>query len=286
MHDPLQAGNVIRIAHRFRQFEHPDEHRRNELAVRDAVALNALERVFRVELLHDDRGAAQDCTAIDQNDGAVWYSGAGLRYTDSPVIPTAFISGIRMLGASRRWQMRELAANPLGPAGGSRRVLQQITFALVGDRLSRLVGNTFRVALPTVQIVVGDQQQFGKAVGQMLGEAFADAARRPRSDQPPWRRTVVDDVGRLGGRQVGVDQRVVQAAAPRRPHHRMDVFIVLQDRRDGVALTKSGVHDKKCASRLARSSNSAKSITVLRRIRMTAGLPECDMIADLHGFTL
>ena len=55
-----------------------------------------------------------DCTAIDQNDGAVWYSGAGLKYTDSPVIPTAVISGINMLGASAGATCASSRRIPLG----------------------------------------------------------------------------------------------------------------------------------------------------------------------------
>ena len=55
-----------------------------------------------------------DCTAIDQNDGAVWYSGAGLKYTDSRVIPTAVISGINMLGASAGATCASSRRIPLG----------------------------------------------------------------------------------------------------------------------------------------------------------------------------
>ena len=43
---------------------------------------------------------------------------------DSPVIPTAVISGITNVGRLGRGKLRELPANPLGPTGGTRRVLQ------------------------------------------------------------------------------------------------------------------------------------------------------------------
>src|SRR4051794_5665823 len=55
-----------------------------------------------------------DCTTMDQNDGAVWYSGAGLRYIALLVIPTAFISGIKMLGASSGGRCGSSRRMPLG----------------------------------------------------------------------------------------------------------------------------------------------------------------------------
>ena len=52
MHHAIEAGDVVRIAHGFRQFQHPDEHRRDELAMGDAVALDRVEAALGVELLH------------------------------------------------------------------------------------------------------------------------------------------------------------------------------------------------------------------------------------------
>ena len=43
------------------------------------VALDGVQGAFGVELLHHDRRMPAACTLIDHTDGAVWYSGAGLR---------------------------------------------------------------------------------------------------------------------------------------------------------------------------------------------------------------
>ena len=64
----------------------------------------------------------------------------------------------------------------LRPTRRSGRVLKEVPLPLVGDRRFRLIRYALRVALPTVQIVVGDQERGGKAVGQMLAEVLADLA--------------------------------------------------------------------------------------------------------------
>ena len=82
-----------------------------------------------------------------------------------------------------------------------------------------------------------------------------------------------------------VDQREVQAAAPGGPHHRVDVGIVLQDRRDGVALTQSGLPKEVCqpvGTRLQLGEVDHR----LRRIQDDGRPAGVGMLTDLHGFTL
>jgi len=57
-------------------------------------------------------------------------------------------------------------------------------------------------------------------------------------------RAVVDDVGGLGGGEVGVDRHVVQPTAAGGPHDRVEVLVVLHEHRDGVAFAKSGLPEQ------------------------------------------
>ena len=54
----LQRRDVVSAAHLVGQFEHPREHRRHELGVRHAMALDERQELLGIEVLHDDRGAA------------------------------------------------------------------------------------------------------------------------------------------------------------------------------------------------------------------------------------
>ena len=54
----LQRRQVVAFAHLVRQLEHAAEHGRHQLAVRHAIALDQLQILFGIELLHDDDGAA------------------------------------------------------------------------------------------------------------------------------------------------------------------------------------------------------------------------------------
>ena len=243
VHHPLQAGHVIRITHGFRQFQHPDEHGRHELSVRDPVALDGIQRTLGVELLHDHRG---DATGLHghrphRRRGVVERRRAQI---DRIRVHPEADQGRHHARRLGRRDVRQFAFDSLGPAGGARRVLQQVAFDLVGDRRIRLIRNTFRVALPARQVAcrnrTSDQQQRRQTVRQMLGQARAGLAQRRRPDDRLGA-AVVDDVGRLGRGQVGVDRHVVQAAAPGRPHDRVDVLVVLHQDRDAVALAQTGL---------------------------------------------
>ena len=55
----LQRRDIVFGAHRVRQFQHPHEHRRHDLGVRDLMRLDQAQHLFGVEPFHDDRRAAQ-----------------------------------------------------------------------------------------------------------------------------------------------------------------------------------------------------------------------------------
>ena len=188
VHDPLQTGHVVRIAHGLRQFQHPGEHHRDELAVGDAdAAAMASSAPSASNFSRTTVVMPPACVCIDHTDGAVWYSGAGLRYTASGFIqnPTSAGHHARRLGGR---YVRQFALDALRAAGGARGVLQQVALDLVVDRGIRLVGNTFRVALPAVEFTVGDQQHLGQPVGQLGAELGERRHATRRSRRWPWRR--------------------------------------------------------------------------------------------------
>ena len=235
MHDAFQTRDVIGIAHRLGKFQHPGEHHRNELAVGDPVSGDRIEGSLGIEFLHHhhrDSGCLHR-QRPDRRRGVVERSRAeihpiGLR-------PETDQCGHQPRRLRRR-QMRQRTFDALGPAGGTRGVLQQIALNLVVDGRIRLIGNTFRVTQPAVQIIVGNQQQPGQPVGQVLAQFLQDTSRARRTDDG-LRRAVVDDVGGLGGGEMGVDRHVVQTRAAGRPHGHVEVLIVLQQDRNGIALT-------------------------------------------------
>ena len=52
------AGNIVGLAHRLRQFQHADKHRRHPLADRHAVAFDQAQGLFRIEMFHDNGRSA------------------------------------------------------------------------------------------------------------------------------------------------------------------------------------------------------------------------------------
>ena len=95
---------------------------------------------------------------------------------------------------------------------------------------------------------------------------------------------VVDDVGRLGGGQVGVDRDVVQAAAPRRPHHGVEVLVVLHQDRDRVALAQT-VAAEEVREPVGAGLQFAERHRRTRRMHDDGGLVgvRLGMLANLHG---
>ena len=234
MHRALQAGQVVLVADWLGKFQHAGEHHRHELAVGDAVPLDRVEAALCVELLHDD---GRDACALNlhrphRRRGVIQRGRADV---DRLGIQPEADQARHQAGHLGRWQVRKLALDALRSAGGARRILQQVAFDLVADRRIRLIRNAFGVAVPAVQIVIGDDAQLGNGV---LAEVLARLAQRRGADDR-FGAAVVDDVGRLGRGQVGVDRHVVQTAAARRPHDGVVMLVVLHQNGDGVAFAKT-----------------------------------------------
>ena len=188
-----------------------------------------------------------------------------------------------MPGASEGGRCGEFALDALGAAGGARRELKQVAFDLVVDRCIRFIGNAFGVAVPAVQIVVGDDQQLGQPVGQLGVQTLERLAKCRRADDG-LRAAVVDDVGSLGRSQMGVDRDVVQAAAPRRPHHGVVVLVVLHQDRDRVALAQA-VLAEEVREPVGAGLQLAECHRRARRMHDDGGLigVRLRMLANLHG---
>ena len=150
VHHALQAGQVVRIAHGLRQFQHAGEHHRDELAVGDAVALDRVEAAFGVELLHHD---GRDARALNRHRphrrrGVVQ---RGRAEVDGVGVHPEADQARHHAGHLGGWHVRQLALDALRAAGGARRVLQQVALDLVVDRRIRLICNAFGVAVPAVR---------------------------------------------------------------------------------------------------------------------------------------
>src|SRR6476620_1272859 len=120
----------------------------------------------------------------------------------------------------------------------------------------------------------------------MLCQSLADLAHRLGSDDGLGA-AVVDDVAHLGRGEVGADHRVVQATAPRRPHHRRQMLVVLHEHRDGVAFDQpclAEVVGQPVGARLkflARHNGSGRMDDEGRLVGGGVG-----MLANLHAPTL
>ena len=275
------------MANRFRQFQHPDEHGRHELAVGHPVALDGVERSLGIELLHHHRGDAAGLNAHrpHRRRGVVERRRAQIHRLGIQPEPDQGRHHARRLV---RRDVRQFAFDPLGPAGGARRVLQQVALDLVVDRRVRLIRNAFRVTLPARQVAFwtgrGQHQQLRQPARQVFGQARARVPQRRRPDDRLGA-AVVDDVGRLGRGQVGVDRHVVQAAAPGRPHDRVDVLVVLHQDRDGVALAQTGLTEP-MGQPVGAGLQVVEGDDGSRRVEDDSRFVGADIGANLHGLTV
>ena len=207
--------------------------------MRDAVALDGGKALLGIELLHHHHGYAHRVRAhrpqarrcVIERGGADVHRVAGDADRHQQ-IPTACSASPR---AARCDNSRRM---PLGRPVVPEEYCSRSPSISSAIGVIGFVGNALGVALPAVEVVVGDHQQIGQAVRQMLGQPLAHLAHRLRADDGLGA-AVVDDVRRLWRGEVGADHRVVQPAAPRRPHHRVQVLVVLHQHRDGVALDEA-----------------------------------------------
>src|SRR6185437_11189670 len=118
----------------------------------------------------------------------------------------------------------------------------------------------------------------------MLGQAGAGLAQRGRADDR-LRGAVVDDVGGLRRGQVGVDRHVVQTAAPSRPHHRVDVLVVLHQDGDRVTLAQTRLAEPARQS-VGAGLEVVESDDGPGRVQDDSRFVGADIRADLHAQTV
>ena len=239
----LQRRHVVARADLLGQLQHPDEHRRDPLAVRDPVPLDRGQRGLRLEPLHhDDRaadrldrgGEPQRRGVVERRGGEV--DGVGVEPVHPPEHGDVEITGLVDLA------LRERRADPLRTAGGAGGVQHVRAARLVGQRLGGdaverrvVVGVTARTGDLTA---VGEPDRH---VHQRL-HGGREPGHAGRDDQC-LRPAVRDDVGRLVRGEVVVDRRDVETGPLGRPVHLVEPRGVLRDQGDDVAPAQAGVDE-------------------------------------------
>ena len=132
--------------------------------MRDPVALDRVECFLGVELLQHDGGdaAGLHLHRPHRRRGVVQ---RGWAQIDGIGVEPEAHQRRHHAGRLRGRDVWQGPLDALRPTRRSGRVLKEVALPLVVDRRFRLVRNALRVALPTVQIVVGDQERGGKSVG-------------------------------------------------------------------------------------------------------------------------
>ncbi|CKR72320.1 Uncharacterised protein [Mycobacterium tuberculosis] len=177
--------------------------------------------------------------------------------------------------------MWQFAFDSLRSASRSRRVLQQVTLAFVLDRGVWLIGNAFRVGHPADQTAPGKHQQVRQPARKVFGQAVAGLAQRRRTDNC-FGTAVVDDVGGLGGGQVGIDRHVVQPAAASRPHDRVHVLVVLHQDGHDVVLAQTSLAEP-MRQPVGAGLQLVEADDRPGRIQDDGGLIGADIRANLHA---
>ena len=233
VHDDLETRHVVALALFLRELEHSDEHRRHELRVGDAVALDQLQALPRVEPLHDDdrRAEALHRHRVHEWRGMVEWcrrqeygAGSGTVAPD----PLRDLHRRRRRITERRAGQR--LAHAFGAAGRAGRVEHLPALALVAPRLRRRLAEDVAVALePGERARGGDAHRDAREV-----ERCDDIGHRGGAHQRACP-AVVEDVLHLRRTQVAVDRGVVELRALGRPRHLEEGAIVLHQHRDPVA---------------------------------------------------
>ncbi len=224
------------------KLEHPNEHRRNQLAVRHVVALDQREVSGGVEAFHDNGGAAETVHAHRPHDRRGVVKGSGGEV--DVVFPEADCPQERhnRVGIERDRAAGQLAFDALGSAGGSGRILEEVPLGFVGDRRGRPVHDRAGIGQPSVQLVeesriaiFGDHQSPFDARDQLEGQLCGHLRQRGAGDQYPCP-AVVDDVGRLVDSQMGIDRREIQAGPACSPDDFVVKGVVFHEDGDDITL--------------------------------------------------
>ena len=229
----FQRGDVVALAHFFRQLQHAHEHGRHQLRLGDLVLLDQLQEFLGVEVFHDDGGAAE------RDRHHVEAQGSGVierrrRQIDAVGIHPAHVGAENFQERIRQLD-RMVIRRPLdalGAAGGARRIQHVVAGFLVRDRRRRLRGRFLVPGAEAGQRLVEHEEQrlAGRAGDQPLD--LLGAFRRGDDD---FRAAIPDDVGDLVLGQIAADRGVIQPGALRRPADLHECQPVLHQEGDVIA---------------------------------------------------
>ena len=232
VNDALQARHVVTVADIVGKLEHPDEHGRHELRVRDPVFGDQAKHGLGVELSHHDRGGAHSMhrhRVVDAR-GVVQRRRRQIHARRGHVVTL----GERVLQYLLRPRpltvLGQRSPNGLGASRGSRRVEHLRT---VRNRRSRTgFGHHVVVGPPTGQCTADTDVNVDAPVDRC--DPAGKFGHR-RVDEHGFGVGVADDVGHLVGCEVGVHRAVVQAGKLATPGDLEELGTVRQNQGNSIA---------------------------------------------------
>ena len=217
----------------LRQLQHPDEHGRHELRVRDAPVLDGLQGLLGVESLHHDHRAAEglDGAAPAQRGRVVDRAG---RQVDRVLVDAEELAGQGYQGFARLGHLAvgQGRADPLGPSSGTRGVQHGGAVRLLGERRRGRRRDGLLVTAVVLDRAAISQPQLH--AGGLAGDRLGGGGLLGRYDQR-GRAAVADDVGDLVRLEAVVDGGDVQTGSQRGPVHLEGAQVVLRQQRYDVA---------------------------------------------------
>ena len=248
--DAARRGRVQRDLHRRQvvlrarllgQLQHAHEHRRHPLRMGDPVLLDQGERGFGIEVLHDDRGAAEAHRreAVEQRRRVIQRRG---REVDRILVHAPDVGDHPHLdGLFADRLARDLVLHPLRPPGRPRRIQHARAFELLFQRRGRIARE--RGFVVVVALDRSADREADLHVGHLAGELDRELTKLG-ADHDCLRVAVVDDVRDFVGGEVRVDACVEEARALRGPARFEVLDAVLHHDCDVVAETEPCVPEE------------------------------------------
>ena len=215
--DPAQGRGVVFRFRGFRQLQHPVQHGRHHMRVRDAVFGNQTQRFFRVPFVHQhatDAGIERETHIERQRCCVIERAG------DQRQIAVAEGRRLGQLDQQRRNGCGLLAIDALGMAGRARGVHHL--------RAEHGIGNVAAL-FGFDRHVIGGKARQGAANRELRDQAlrlarrFGGRGRKARIGDEGLRLAIVDDIGDFRALEVPVDRRQAETAALA-GDHRFDEF--------------------------------------------------------------
>ena len=229
----LHRGDVVARPHLLGQLQHPHEHGRHQLRLRNPVLLDQLQKFLGVEGFHDHRGAAED----DRHHVEAQRSRVierRRRQINAVIVHAAHVGAEQpqeRIGQLDRIVF-QLPLDALGPAGGAGRIQHVVAGDLVRDRRHRLLAGFLVPGAETGQRLVEHEED--GLIRLALDEALDLLGAFRRGDHD-FGAAILHDVGDLVLGQVTADRGVIEPRALRRPADFHERQPVLDQERDVVA---------------------------------------------------